>query len=289
MERKYNKKPITGEKKFSEPGNREKNERRENRGKFDKKYGGEASEVTDEIIFGRNSVIEALKSGTPINKLLYQEGEKSGSINSIIAMAKEKGIVYTEVRKEKLDELTGGGNHQGALVYVAPTEYADVDDIFKVAEEKNEAPFIIILDEIQDAGNLGAIIRTADSVGAHGVIISKRRAAPLTAAVAKASSGAISYVKVARVPNIPQLLDELKEKGLWIAGTDLTGETKFYEADLKGPLGIVIGSEGNGMGRLVREKCDMVLTIPMAGSVSSLNASVAAGVVLYEAFKQRNV
>lgn len=244
-------------------------------------------EVSEEIIYGRNSVMEALKSGRAINKLLFQSGEKSGSITQIIALAKEKGIVFSEVKKEKLDELCGKGNHQGVLIYVAPAEYCDVSDILELAKEKNEPPFIIILDEIQDAGNFGAIIRTADSVGAHGIIISKRRAVPLTAAVAKASSGAISYVKVARVPNIPQVIDELKEQGLWIAGTDLTGETKFYEADLKGPLGVVIGSEGNGMGRLVREKCDMVLTIPMVCQVSSLNASVAAGVVLYEAFKQR--
>lgn len=246
------------------------------------------NEVSEEIIYGRNSVTEAIKAGRPINKILIAEGEKNGSIIEIISLAKEKGIVFREVKKEKLDMLTNKANHQGVILFVAPTEYSSVEDILNLAKEKNEPPFVIILDEIQDPNNLGAIIRTADSVGAHGVIIPKRRSVPLTNVVAKASSGAVAYVKVARVPNIPQLIDDLKNEGLWIMGTDLTGETKFYDADLKGPLGIVIGSEGNGMGRLVREKCDVVLTIPMVGKVNSLNASVAAGVILYEAFKQRN-
>ena len=242
--------------------------------------------TNDDIIYGRNSVMEALKSGRPANKLLFA-GDKAGSMGAIITLAKERGIVFSETSKDKLDEITDKANHQGVVLYVASADYCDVDDILALAKEKNEPPFVIILDEIQDASNLGAIIRTADAVGAHGIIIPKRRAVPLTSAVAKASSGAVSYVKVARVPNIPQTIDNLKDEGLWIAGTDLTGETEFYKADLKGPLGVVIGSEGNGMGRLVREKCDMVLTIPMKGQVNSLNASVAAGVVLYEAFKQR--
>ena len=253
--------------------------------KNEKKFNKEDN--SGEVIYGRNSVLEALKSGRGVNKLLFS-GDYNGSMGQIMAEAKERGIVITKTTKEKLDELSGGGNHQGVAIYVAAADYAEVDDIFALAEEKGEAPFIIILDEIQDAGNLGAIIRTADAVGAHGIIIPKRRSVPLTAAVAKSSSGAISYVKVARVSNLPQTIDSLKERGLWIIGTDLTGETKFYEADLKGPLGVVIGSEGNGMGRLVREKCDVVATIPMVGKVSSLNASVAAGVVLYEAFRQRN-
>ncbi len=245
-----------------------------------------SEDSNDELIYGRNPVIEALRADRPINKILIA-GEKNGSVNVIVALAKEKGIVFAQASKEKLDELTGGANHQGVAAYLAAAEYCDVDDIFNAAEEAGEPPFIIILDEIQDAHNLGAIIRTADAVGAHGVIIPKRRAASLTGVVAKASAGAALHVPVARVPNIPNLIDELKERGVWIYGTDLTGTTKFYEADFKGSIGIVIGSEGNGMGRLVREKCDYVLTIPMKGKVSSLNASVAAGVVLYEAFKQR--
>jgi len=263
--------------------------KRDNRKNYDRpKDDGEQEVKSSEIIYGRNSVLEAIKSGRSINKLFYA-GDMTGSMGQIITEAKERGIVIVKATKEKLDEMTFGENHQGAVLFVAAADYAEVDDIFAEAEEKGEAPFIIILDEIQDAGNLGAIIRTADAVGAHGIIIPKRRSVPLTSAVAKSSSGAISYVKVARVPNIPQLIDDLKSRGLWIIGTDLTGETKFYDADLKGPLGVVIGSEGNGMGRLVREKCDVVATIPMVGKVSSLNASVAAGVVLYEAFKQRTI
>ncbi|MBQ8827886.1 MAG: 23S rRNA (guanosine(2251)-2'-O)-methyltransferase RlmB [Clostridia bacterium] len=240
-----------------------------------------------EIIYGRNSVIEALKAGTPINKILMSE-TSSGSLRVIIAMAQERGIVFTKVSKDKLEELTGTKNHQGVMAYTAAAKYYDVDDILEKAESLGEAPFIIILDEIQDAHNLGAIIRSADAVGAHGVIIPKRRAASLTGVVAKSSAGAVSHVMVARVPNIPNTIDELKKKGVWIAGTDLTGDTVFYDADFKAPTGLVIGSEGNGMGRLVREKCDYVLNIPMKGAVSSLNASVAAGVVMYEVFKQRN-
>ncbi len=239
-----------------------------------------------EIIYGRNAVIEALKAGTPINKILMTES-KGGSLGVITAMAQEKGIVFTRVTKEKIEELCDSKNHQGVMAYVAAAKYYDIDDILANAKELGEPPFVIILDEIQDAHNLGAIIRSADAVGAHGVIIPKRRAASLTGVVAKTSAGAISHVLVARVPNIPMAVDELKEKGLWIAGTDLTGETTFYDADFKGAIGLVIGSEGNGMGRLVREKCDYILNIPMKGAVSSLNASVAAGVVMYEVFRQR--
>ena len=240
-----------------------------------------------ELIYGRNPIIEALRAEKPINKILIA-GEKNGSVNVIVALAKEKGVVFAQTSKEKLDEITEGANHQGVAAYMTAAEYCDVDDIFAAAESQGEFPFVIILDEIQDAHNLGAIIRTADAVGAHGIIIPKRRAAALTGVVAKASAGAALHVPVARVPNIPNAIEDLKKRGLWIMGTDLTGETCFYDADFKGAIGVVIGSEGNGMGRLVREKCDYVLTIPMKGKVSSLNASVAAGVVLYEAFKQRN-
>lgn len=242
---------------------------------------------SEEIIYGRNSVIEALKSDTPINKILVSEA-CGGSISVITALAHEKNVVFTKVTKEKIEELSGTKNHQGVMAYLSAAQYYDVDDILKKAEDAGEPPFIIILDEVQDAHNLGAIIRSADAVGAHGVIIPKRRAASLTGVVAKTSAGAVSHVMVARVPNIPNTVDYLKEKGVWISGTDLTGETCFYDADFKSPLGLVIGSEGHGMGRLVREKCDFVLTIPMKGAVSSLNASVAAGVVMYEVFRQRN-
>ena len=242
---------------------------------------------SEEIIYGRNAVTEAIKSGMPINKVLISSGEISGSLKSIMALIKEKHIVYQFVDKNKLNDITGTKNHHGVALYTAPAEYCDIDDILQKAKEANEPPFVIILDEIQDPHNFGAIIRTADAVGAHGIIIPKRRSVQLTGTVAKTSAGASAHVPIARVPNIPSAIDALKEAGLWIAGTDLTGAVPFYKADFKGPIGIVIGSEGNGMGNLVTKKCDFIVTIPMKGEVSSLNASVAAGVVLYEVFKGR--
>lgn len=243
--------------------------------------------MSEEILYGRNAVTEAIKSGMPINKVLISSGEVSGSLKAIIALVKEKHIVYQFVDKNKLNDITGTKNHQGVVLYTSPAEYCDIDDILQKAKEANEAPFVIILDEIQDPHNFGAIIRTADAVGAHGIIIPKRRSVQLTGTVAKTSAGASAHVPIARVPNIPAAIDQLKEAGLWIAGTDLTGTVPFYKADFKGPIGIVIGSEGNGMGNLVTKKCDFIVTIPMKGEVSSLNASVAAGVVLYEVFKGR--
>lgn len=243
--------------------------------------------MSEEILYGRNAVTEAIKSGMPINKVLISSGEVSGSLKAIIALVKEKHIVYQFVDKNKLNDITGTKNHQGVVLYTSPAEYCDIDDILQKAKEANEVPFVIILDEIQDPHNFGAIIRTADAVGAHGIIIPKRRSVQLTGTVAKTSAGASAHVPIARVPNIPAAIDQLKEAGLWIAGTDLTGTVPFYKADFKGPIGIVIGSEGNGMGNLVTKKCDFIVTIPMKGEVSSLNASVAAGVVLYEVFKGR--
>ena len=243
--------------------------------------------VSEEILYGRNAVTEAIKSGMAINKVLIASGEVSGSLKAIIALVKEKHIVYQFVDKNKLNDITGTKNHQGVALYTSPAEYCDIEDILRKAKDANEAPFIIILDEIQDPHNFGAIIRTADAVGAHGIIIPKRRSVQLTGTVAKTSAGASAHVPIARVPNIPAAIDQLKEAGLWIAGTDLTGTVPFYKADFKGPIGIVIGSEGNGMGNLVTKKCDFIVTIPMKGEVSSLNASVAAGVVLYEVFKGR--
>lgn len=243
--------------------------------------------ISEELIYGRNAVIEAIKSGMPINKVLIASGEISGSLKSITALVKEKQIVYQFVDKNKLFEITGTKNHQGVALYTAPADYCEIEDILNKAKELNEDPFVIILDEIQDPHNFGAIIRTADAVGAHGIIIPKRRSVQLTGTVAKTSAGASAHVLISRVPNIPAAIDKLKEYGLWIAGTDLTGTIPFYKADFKGPIGIVIGSEGNGMGNLVTKKCDFIVTIPMKGEVSSLNASVAAGVVLYEVFKGR--
>lgn len=243
--------------------------------------------ISDEIIYGRNAVTEAIRSGMPVNKLLISSGEISGSLKAIMALAKEQHIVYQFADKSKLSEISGTKNHQGVVLYTAAGSYCEISDILDKAKEAGEPPFVIILDEIQDPHNFGAIIRTADAVGAHGIIIPKRRSVQLTGTVAKTSAGASAHVNVARVSNIPAAIDTLKEAGLWIAGTDLQGSVPFYKADFSGPIGIVIGSEGEGMGALVTKKCDFIVTIPMRGAVSSLNASVAAGVVLYEIFKGR--
>lgn len=240
-----------------------------------------------EILYGRNPVIEALKSGVSVNKLLIAQGDNSGSMKVILSLARERQLVYQTVDKKKLDDICGHKNHQGVVMYISAGEYADVSDILDRAREKNESPFILILDEIQDPHNLGAMIRTAEACGVHGIIIPKRRSVQLTGAVAKASAGALAHMLIARVPNLPNVIDELKKEGVWIAGTDAGGDTEFFKADFKGPIGIVIGSEGYGIGELVRKKCDYIITIPMVGKVSSLNASVAAGLVMYEIFKER--
>jgi 23S rRNA (guanosine2251-2'-O)-methyltransferase len=238
---------------------------------------------------GRNPVMEALKAGREIDKILVQKGERAGSIVRIIALAKEKRIVVQEVERQKLDILSSTGVHQGIIAFVAMHQYVEVEDILAKAAEKGEHPFIILVDEITDPHNLGSILRTADAVGAHGVIIPKRRSVGLTAVVAKASAGAIEYVPVARVSNLSQTIDKLKEQGIWVVGADMDGEQTLYEADLKGPIGLVIGSEGEGMGRLVKEKCDFLVRIPMKGEISSLNASVAGAVLMYEVFRQREI
>ncbi|NLP13991.1 MAG: 23S rRNA (guanosine(2251)-2'-O)-methyltransferase RlmB [Clostridium sp.] len=237
---------------------------------------------------GRNSVMEAIKGNRTINKLLVQKGEKEGSIRQIIAFAREKGIVVQETDRSNLDRISTTHAHQGVIAYVSSKDYVEVDDILKNAESKKEAPFIIILDGITDAYNLGSILRTADAVGAHGVIIPKRRAIGLNAAVSKASAGAIEYVPVARVTNISQTIEYLKKKNIWVVGTDLSGEKSFYESDLKGSIALVIGSEGHGMGRLVAEKCDYIINIPMKGQIASLNAAVAGAIIMYEILKQRS-
>ncbi|MDK2824399.1 MAG: rRNA (guanosine2251-2-O)-methyltransferase [Clostridia bacterium] len=239
-------------------------------------------------IFGRNPVLELLKSDKSINKILIASGSHKGSIQEIIKLAKEKRIPFQQVDKSKLDKMFPGQNHQGVVALVAVADYVDWQDILENARRKKEEPLIIMLDEIEDPHNLGAILRTVDAVGAHGVIIPKRRAVPLTEGVAKASAGAVEYVPVARVANLAQTIDQLKKEGCWIVGTSLEGNN-FYEQDLKGPLVVIIGSEGRGLSKLTKEKCDFLVTIPMFGKINSLNASVAAGVVLYEILKQRSI
>lgn len=236
---------------------------------------------------GRNPVIEALKSGRTVEKLLVAKGSQEGSIRQIMSMAREKGIVISEVERVKLDNLSETGSHQGVIAIVSPYKYSEVDDILEYAKERQEPPFIVVLDEIFDPNNLGSIIRTADACGVHGVIISKRRAVGLTPAVAKASAGAIEYMRVAKVTNISQTLKYLKEKGLWIAGADMDGPKAHFEADLTGPLAIVVGSEGEGIGKLIKENCDFLVRLPMKGSISSLNAGVAGAVLMYEIVRQR--
>ena len=240
-----------------------------------------------DVIFGRNSVAEAIKSGRPLDSVMVARGDRSGSIPKIVADAKKAGIVIKEVDPKKLDFICGHNNHQGIAAFGAVKEYSTVEDIFATAEERGEAPFIIICDEIEDPHNLGAIIRTAEAAGAHGVIIPKRRSASLSFTVAKTSAGAVEFMHVARVTNIPQTIDELKKRGVWVYCADMDGEP-FYKSNLKGSIALVIGSEGNGVGRLVKEKCDVTLSMPMKGKINSLNASVAAGILMYEVSRQRD-
>ncbi len=241
----------------------------------------------EDIIEGRNSVIELLESSKDINKIYIQSGEKHGSINKIIAKAKERRIVITEVEKSKLDYMSKTKNHQGVIAVVPPFNYVEVEDILNSAKEKGEDAFILILDGIEDPHNLGSIIRTAETAGVHGIIIPKRRSVSVNSTVVKVSAGAAMHMKVARVNNITETIKKLKENGLWIIGTDGEAKTVFYNQDLKGDIAIVIGSEGFGMSRLVKENIDIAVTIPMKGKINSLNASVAAGIVMYEALKQR--
>ncbi|MDD5912735.1 MAG: 23S rRNA (guanosine(2251)-2'-O)-methyltransferase RlmB [Oscillospiraceae bacterium] len=241
----------------------------------------------DGLIEGRNAVIEALRAGTSIDKIYLQKGETDRTLGHIASTAREKGIVVVEADKRKLDFMSRTHAHQGVIALASVREYVSVADILNAAREKGEAPLIVVCDEISDPHNLGAIIRTAECAGAHGVIIPKRRSAGLTSVVGKTSAGAVSYVPVARVPNIAALLKELQKEGVWVFGTAAEGTTTLYDADLKGPAAIVIGSEGDGMTRLVREGCDFLVSIPMKGKISSLNASAAAAILLYEAVRQR--
>ena len=238
-------------------------------------------------IEGRHAVIEAFRAGKTIDKLFVLDGCQDGPVRTIIREAKKHDTIINFVTKERLDQIsTTGGKHQGVIAYAAAYEYATVEDILNIAKEKNEPPFIFILDNIEDPHNLGAMIRTANQAGAHGVIIPKRRAVGLTATVARTSAGALNYTAVAKVTNIATTIEELKKEGMWFVCADMDGEV-MYNLDLRGPIGLVIGSEGEGVGRLVKEKCDMVASIPMKGDIDSLNASVACGVLAYEIVRQR--
>ncbi len=245
-------------------------------------------EIDENQVEGRNAVLELLESGRDINKIYIQAGEKHGSIYKIIAMAKEKKVLISEVDKNKLRQMAQTDNYQGVIAIAAPFEYVEVDDILEEAEKRKEAPFIVILDGIEDVHNLGSIIRTAETAGVHGIIIPKRRAAAVNSTVSKVSAGAVEYMKIARVNNLNETIKYLKEKGLWICGTDMNTKTNYAQQDYSGPIAIVIGSEGFGMSRLVKENCDFLVKIPMRGKITSLNASVSAGIVIYEALKQRN-
>ena len=241
----------------------------------------------DGLIEGRNAVIEALRAGTAIDKVYIARGETDATLGHIAVSARDRGVVVVECDRRKLDGMSRTKSHQGVVAVSAVREYASVEDILAAARDKGETPLIVVCDELSDPHNLGAVIRTAECAGAHGVVIPKRRSAGLTAIVAKTSAGAVSYLPVARVANLTSLLKELKKEGLWVFGTATDGNTSLYDADLKGPAVIVIGSEGDGMGRLVREQCDFLVSIPMRGRLNSLNASAAAAVVLYEAVRQR--
>lgn len=245
-----------------------------------------AQEHTD-VVFGRNNVLEALKSERVIDKILLASENMDGSAKKIIALAKERHIPFVSVGKQKISQMFPDENTQGVVAYLAQKEYVSVEDILEVAKSKNEKPFIIIADEIADPHNLGAIIRSADAFGAHGVIISKRRAVGLTASVAKASGGAINHVPVAKATNLAATVDMLKDNGIWIYGSDMDAEMTYYNEKYDAPLALIVGSEGFGMGRLLKEKCDILLKIPMKGKVSCLNASVAAGVIMQEIAKYR--
>lgn len=239
-------------------------------------------------IEGRNPVIEALRAGREINKLLVAKGSREGSIREVLALAREAGVVVQEVEKTRLDAVSEGRNHQGVIAMVAAHKYIDVEDILARATATGQDPLILVLDGIEDPQNLGSLLRTADAAGVHGVIIPERRAAGLTETVAKVSAGAIEYVPVARVTNISRTLEELKQRGLWVVGTEQEGRELYHQARLTGPLAVVIGSEGKGIGRLVAENCDFMVRIPMLGRVTSLNAAVAGAILLYEIRKQRD-
>ncbi len=242
----------------------------------------------DDQIEGRNAVLELLESDKDINKIYITKGELKGSINKIIAIANEKKVIIVQKDKKQMDMMAQSENYQGVIAVVPPYEYVDVEDILEVAKERNEDPFILILDGIEDTHNLGAIIRTAETAGVHGIIIPKRRAAQVNSTVSKVASGALEYMKIARVNNITDTISKLKDKGVWVCGTAIDADKFYYDQNLTGPLAIVIGNEGKGISDLVKRNCDFLVKIPMKGKVTSLNASVSTGIIVYEAVKQRN-
>lgn len=244
------------------------------------------TEIKSLVIEGRNAVIEAFRAGKPVDKLFVLDGCQDGPVRTILREARKGDTIINYVAKERLQQLSETGNHQGVIAYVAAYEYSSIDDMFELAASRNEDPFFILLDDIEDPHNLGAIIRTANLAGAHGVIIPKRRAVGLTATVAKTSAGALNYTPVAKVTNLAQTMEELKQRGMWFACADMDGEV-MYRVNLTGSIGLVIGNEGKGVGRLIKEKCDYITSIPMKGDIDSLNASVATGVLAYEIVRQR--
>lgn len=262
-------------------GERRKETRREEERQEEKRF--------DDQIEGRNSVLELLESGKDINKIFVTRGEKHGSINKILAIAKERRIIVVEKDKRQMDEMAQEENYQGVIAIVPPFEYAEIEDILNTAREKQEDPFVLILDGIEDPHNLGSIIRTAETAGVHGIIIPKRRSASVNSTVNKTSAGAVEHMNIARVTNISDAIEELKQAGLWICGTDINAERYYYNQDLTGPLGIVIGNEGKGISEKVKKNCDFNVKIPMKGKVTSLNAAVSTGIIVYEAVKQRIV
>ena len=254
--------------------------------KNEAKRSGQENEFNDQVE-GRNAVLELLESDRDINKIFISDGERHGSINKIIALAKEKKVIINEVSKAKLNQMSQTENNQGVIAIVPPFNYCEIEDILDLAKDRNEKPFVLILDGIEDPHNLGSIIRTAETAGVHGIIIPKRRAANVNSTVAKVSAGAVEYMKIARVNNISDAINTLKENDIWICGTDMNTDKYYYDEDFTGGIGIVIGSEGYGMSRLVKENCDFLVKIPMKGKITSLNASVSAGIVMYEVVKQR--
>jgi 23S rRNA (guanosine2251-2'-O)-methyltransferase len=246
-----------------------------------------SEELAPEIIGGKNPVLEALRADRDINKIWIAEGVQKKGIAELLQLAKDKGVLVQFVPKKKIDGLTDS-NHQGIAAAVAAYNYAELDDLFEVASSRSEDPFFLILDELEDPHNLGSIMRTADAVGAHGLIIPKRRAVGLTAVVAKASTGAIEHIPVVRVTNLSQTVDELKKRGVWIAGTDAKESVDYRQLDASLPLAVIIGSEGKGMSRVLRDKCDFLYQLPMVGHVTSLNASVAASLLMYEVYRKRH-